>query len=120
DLYPAIKVLYGNSERKWDDQDFLRDIVWPLIKDHTLIHDRFYCQFDTQKLPPLTKEQEDDHIGWGFKQPVYRKVVSVYTVNHNKDGQSVMEYISQHEEREEITSDDYAYKSAQSLGTDPT
>lgn len=37
------RVVAGFSPNRWNDQEFLRDVVWPLVRDHTLAHDSVYA-----------------------------------------------------------------------------
>jgi len=57
---------YETHETKWRwvDQDFLRDRVWPIIKNHVVSHDTYY-QFgsDARKFPLGSELPEGDHVG---------------------------------------------------------
>lgn len=37
---------------RWTDQSFLRNEVWPIIKDHALIHDSCFDLFGARPFPP--------------------------------------------------------------------
>ncbi|MEM7070816.1 MAG: hypothetical protein AAF403_03545 [Pseudomonadota bacterium] len=66
-LEPSALQLYGESIRKWDDQEFLRDIVWPMIKDHCLIHDDNYPLFGAKNHITKRPEGTDEHMGYGHR-----------------------------------------------------
>ena len=49
---------------RWVDQDFLRDQVWPLIRQDCLVHDSFYLLGeDCRRFPPHPPIPEGDHVG---------------------------------------------------------
>lgn len=54
-LLPDIKSIaqpyYENNEQRWSDQLFLRNEIWPVIKQHCLIHDGYYELFDASGYP---------------------------------------------------------------------
>ena len=47
------------------DQRFLRQKVWPLIKDHSLIHDTYYDLFGAQRFPLFKREIKIFLVGGG-------------------------------------------------------
>ena len=49
---------------RWVDQDFLRDRVWPIIKNHSILHDTYY-QFgpDARTFPVGSELPKGDHVG---------------------------------------------------------
>jgi len=66
---------YETHETKWRwvDQDFLRDRVWSVIKDHTVTHDSQYLfGSDARPFPAGSELPEGDHVG-GY-HPVTWKV----------------------------------------------
>ncbi len=67
DIRPVALYLYGDSIRKWDDQDFLRDIVWPMIIDDCLIHDDNYPLFGAFPHETPRAIDVDEHIGYGYR-----------------------------------------------------
>jgi hypothetical protein len=55
-VLPSMRLLLGTYKSKhletpnWD-QWFLRDRVWPLIRDHALIHDRYFASRNAMPFP---------------------------------------------------------------------
>lgn len=60
-------MLEGYTERspKFADQNFLAKKVWPLIKNHVLIHDSYYRCFDSRPFPENTELEGQHHVGAG-------------------------------------------------------
>lgn len=56
---------YGNAYG--NDQRFLREFVWPDIREHALVHDPFYGNNGARPLPDYLKWSEADHAGRCFK-----------------------------------------------------
>jgi hypothetical protein len=54
---PSILAVLKNFETKthakWVDQNFSSDFLWPLIKDHAMIHDAFYDFYKAKKFPTI-------------------------------------------------------------------
>ena len=56
-----------NTRNRWIDQDFLRDRVWPAIKDHCLVHDDVYVMGgETRHFPSHAALPPGEHVG-GYK-----------------------------------------------------
>jgi hypothetical protein len=74
-LPPVSHLVQGFSynpvtESRTADQQFLGRIVWPLIKNHCLIHDRVFCAFGAKDFPPGADLLPGRHVGdddSGFK-----------------------------------------------------
>ena len=62
-LEPIASTLYGGQAHRWHDQEFLGRIVWPLIHDHTLIHDSDYDLFNAAPFPIPRPVDSWRHIG---------------------------------------------------------
>ena len=59
--------IYLKSNSAGADQDFLRDIVWPLIKPHTLVHDSTYHPEFGDDFPAAGRLKRPDHIGMRWR-----------------------------------------------------
>jgi hypothetical protein len=63
----AQAVAYFETHQqkwRWVDQDFLRDRVWPLIRQDCLVHDSFYLLGeDCRRFPSHPPIPEGDHVG---------------------------------------------------------
>ena len=56
-----------NTRDRWIDQDFLRELVWPAIKNHTLVHDDFYTMGgEVRTFPSHATLPLGEHVG-GYK-----------------------------------------------------
>ena len=65
---------YETHETKWRwvDQDFLRDRVWMIIKDHAVTHDSQYLfGSDARPFPKGSELPEGDHVG-GYNPVTWR------------------------------------------------
>lgn len=47
------------------DQNFLRAVVWPLVRDDVLVHDSQYRFAGSQDFPPFASLPGNLHVGWG-------------------------------------------------------
>ena len=56
---------YAEKSPKFADQNFLAIKVWPLIKDHVLIHDSHYRCFGSKSFPDNTQLNGQQHVGAG-------------------------------------------------------
>ena len=61
----AVKYYETHSTKwRWVDQDFLRDVVWPVIKDDTLTHDtHFEFGVKASKFPDDAPFDPNSHVG---------------------------------------------------------
>ncbi len=64
----ARRFVAGRVATRIVDQEFLRLVIWPLIKDDVLIHDRCFDLFGATPFPALGRLPEGHHVG----QDVYR------------------------------------------------
>ena len=71
-LVDVINKFYPVKNKKFVDQIFLAEFVWPLIKDKSLIHDEFFQYGLTAKRFSQTgKMIFPHHIGGGYKNKKY-------------------------------------------------
>ncbi len=61
------KVVAGYSPNRWNDQEFLRDVVWPLIRDESLVHDSVYAFRGGVDFPDACRLQGKAHVGGAVK-----------------------------------------------------
>lgn len=64
----ARRFVSGRVATRIVDQEFLRLVIWPLIKDDVLIHDRCFDLFGAVPFPALGRLPDGYHVG----QDVYR------------------------------------------------
>ncbi len=74
-LEPIARALYAGQAHRWHDQEFLSRVVWPLIRDHTLIHDSDYRLFDAKPFPIARPADSWRHIGGAV--PVSQQTIVV-------------------------------------------
>ena len=74
-LEPIASALYGGQAHRWHDQEFLSRIVWPLIRDHALIHDSDYKLFGAVPFPIERPIGSWRHIGGAV--PVSQQTIVV-------------------------------------------
>ena len=72
DLLPSIVEVinkyYPVKNKKFMDQIFLAEFVWPLIKDESLIHDEFFQYgLGAKKFSQTGKMIFPHHVGGGYK-----------------------------------------------------
>jgi tetratricopeptide (TPR) repeat protein len=64
----------GRYDRtRWGDQDFLRDVVWPLIKGNVLVHDAYFHFGDAVEFPPYGRLPRPIHVGGAIKLPTKKQ-----------------------------------------------
>lgn len=68
DVLPNLNLLWGPylataTMTANCDQKFLREIVWPLIRDDVMIHDRFFTCFGAKPFPAHTDRPGSWHVG---------------------------------------------------------
>ncbi|WNJ98799.1 tetratricopeptide repeat protein [Thalassospiraceae bacterium LMO-JJ14] len=70
-VLPNIRALagvaMGYSRNKWNDQEFLRDVVWPLIRDHAQVHDSVFRFRGADDFPPACRLPGQIHVGGAVK-----------------------------------------------------
>jgi hypothetical protein len=62
-LTPMISNFLSTYRAKYSDQHFLRQHIWPRIRDITLAHDRYYTLRNSRR-PPEHPTQDLNHIGF--------------------------------------------------------
>jgi tetratricopeptide (TPR) repeat protein len=60
-------VAMGYSRNKWNDQEFLRDVVWPLIRDHVRAHDSVFRFRGANDFPVMCRLPGKVHVGGAIK-----------------------------------------------------
>lgn len=60
-------VALAYSRNKWNDQEFLRDVVWPLIRDDAKIHDSVFRFRGADDFPPMCRLPGKVHVGGAIK-----------------------------------------------------
>lgn len=68
DLAAIATRAGGFTSNRWSDQEFLRDVVWPLIKPDVLVHDSYYTLAPHQDFPPYCRLPRPIHVGGAVKQ----------------------------------------------------
>ncbi len=66
-LQNLTTVAHGYARNKWHDQEFLRDIVWPLIRDQARVHDSVFRFRGAQDFPPHCRLPGKIHVGGAIK-----------------------------------------------------
>ncbi len=64
-LAPMVGKFLPTAESRYCDQHFLRLHIWPLIRDITLAHDRYYTLRNSRR-PPEHSTENMTHIGFGL------------------------------------------------------
>lgn len=60
------KADFWQDIPKQFDQNFLREKIWPLVKDDTFTHDEFFNQFSTNPQPYPYPRDSDHFIGQAY------------------------------------------------------
>ena len=63
DMQQLTDGYFRAGKHRWMDQDFLREVVWPLIKDHALCHDSYYDFNGSRKFPAHGRRPPWLHVG---------------------------------------------------------
>lgn len=64
------KMILGDgqyADNRFSDQAFLMDMVWPLVKDHAMIHDSYYRLHGARDFPPGYRLPRPIHVGGAVK-----------------------------------------------------
>jgi len=61
------EVAMSYNRNKWNDQEFLRDVVWPLIRDHAKVHDSVFRFRGADDFPPMCRLSGKVHVGGAVK-----------------------------------------------------
>ena len=80
-VLPPIKQIveehYSNLRNRFSDQLFLREFVWPLIKNDCLIHDSYFNFGNSVDFPIYGRQPRPVHVGGAIKNmPEWRPVLS--------------------------------------------
>lgn len=71
-VLPNIRGLantaLGYRRNRWNDQELLRDMIWPLIRDRACIHDSVYQFRGAKDFPPLGRLPNQIHVGGAIKK----------------------------------------------------
>ena len=89
DMLKMGQATYDNSVRKWDDQEFLRDYIWPMIKKHSKIHDNNYRILYAEAPPILRPMGEKSHVGHGHRLGKQKSHVRSVSLNTSKQDTSI-------------------------------
>lgn len=65
----GIDQFYRPTDHRWVDQDFLRRVIWPRIRDQVLIHDSCYDLFGAVPFPSEGHLTGPHHVGAGYAVP---------------------------------------------------
>lgn len=66
-IHEQAVVAMSYSRNKWNDQEFLRDVIWPLIRDHTKVHDSYFRFRGADDFPPYCRLPGKIHVGGAIK-----------------------------------------------------
>lgn len=73
----AMSLFSGQGD-KWDDQVFLGNYIWPLIRSRCLIHDSQFHLFGSRDFPEGSELKPPDHVGYTIR---YTESVHKFTLN---------------------------------------
>ena len=78
---PPLKTMFEGNYARMDhahaDQFFLKDVVWPLVREHALTHDSNYRVAGSKDFPEFGTVPPYWHVGCGFHDPYYWEGVEV-------------------------------------------
>jgi tetratricopeptide (TPR) repeat protein len=70
-VLPSIReqavIAMRYNRNKWHDQEFLRDVVWPLIRDRARVHDSVFRFRGADDFPPYCRLPGKVHVGGAIK-----------------------------------------------------
>lgn len=66
-LRELADVALGYSRNKWNDQEFLRDVIWPLVRDHARVHDSVFRFRGADDFPDACRLPGKVHVGGAVK-----------------------------------------------------
>ena len=61
------EVALSYSRNKWNDQEFLRDVLWPLVRDHAKVHDSVFRFRGAGDFPDACRLPGKVHVGGAVK-----------------------------------------------------
>lgn len=71
-VLPNVRELSNNAlgyrRNRWNDQEFLRDVIWPMIRDRARVHDSFYGFRGAGDFPPFCRLPDKIHVGGAIKK----------------------------------------------------
>ncbi len=68
-LAPICQAYLAKRSFRYADQDFLRQVVWPRIRDTSLAHDKYFTLGDTRRFPEGVRVYGPMHVGWAWPRP---------------------------------------------------
>ncbi len=68
-LAPICQAYLAKRSFRYADQDFLRQIVWPRIRNATLAHDKHFTLKETRPFPDGGRVYGAIHVGWAWPRP---------------------------------------------------
>jgi len=71
-ILPKMQTMIASYQHehheKWIDQFFLKTLIWPMIKDETLIHDTYYQFYHAREFPPVPRSAIDPGFRIGGRE----------------------------------------------------
>jgi len=83
-IEPLILDLYGDQGDRWDDQAFLGEVIWPMIKPNCLIHDSQFGLFGGVPFPEGSELESPDHVGYSFRLKQRKSTFRIDVANRRK------------------------------------
>ena len=68
-LAPICQAYLRQRSFRYADQDFLRQVVWPRIRDAALSHDKYFELGETRRFPEGGRVYGPMHVGWAWPRP---------------------------------------------------
>ena len=71
-VLPNVRELantaLGYSRNRWNDQEFLRDVIWPMIRTRACVHDSVYQFRGAEDFPTHCRLPGKIHVGGAIKR----------------------------------------------------
>ncbi len=71
-VLPNVRKLantaLGYRRNRWNDQELLRDVIWPLVRDRACTHDSVYQFRGAKDFPPFCRLPNQIHVGGAIKK----------------------------------------------------
>ena len=71
-VLPNVRKLantaLGYRRNRWNDQELLRDVVWPMVRNRACIHDSIYQFRGAKDFPPFGRLPNKIHVGGAIKK----------------------------------------------------
>lgn len=97
-LLPDMKHLtddfFRAGRHRWMDQDFLRAVVWPLIKDHALCHDSYYEFHGARQFPSFGRRPPRLHVG-AVEKVTLREIAMVAAGTEGSQSDAIVSLLSE-------------------------